>query len=292
VGLPKHRPIQTDQDETADWMNAPEFEYDVAFSFASEDKNYVERVVDALRGRARVFFASLEPVTLWGEDLYVNLDKVYREKSRFCVMFISRHYAEKWWTNHERRSAQARALENNQVYILPARFDDTEIPGVLDTIGHIDLRQLSPEQFAAILMEKIEGSRQAAATVKPSRWGWLRGWRRHFLLAGGVLVAPLLAGSLALVYSHRPIGRAKPAADNQAPAAVVPPAACEPSTRSSAEVPAPAPARGCREVEFELQDGLHAVRCVCDGNRVVGTSLSFFPGRKTESLRMEKWRCP
>lgn len=59
----------------------------------------------------------------------MHLDEVYRKKSGFCVMFISKHYALKAWTNHERASAQARAFTENQKYVLPARLDDTEIPG-------------------------------------------------------------------------------------------------------------------------------------------------------------------
>jgi len=44
-------------------------------------------------------------------------------------MFISKEYAEKPWTKHERRSDLSRALEEDE-YVLPARFDDTELPGL------------------------------------------------------------------------------------------------------------------------------------------------------------------
>ncbi len=48
-------------------------------------------------------------------------------------MFLSRNYAAKLWTNHEREAAQARAFRENEEYILPIRLDDTEIPGILQT---------------------------------------------------------------------------------------------------------------------------------------------------------------
>src|SRR5215813_13480167 len=103
--------------------------YDVALSFAGEDRLYVEKVAFALRNEGvKIFYDDYEKVTLWGRDLYAHLDWVYRGASRYCVVFISRHYAEKVWTNHERASAQARALIENQEYVLPARFDDTEVP--------------------------------------------------------------------------------------------------------------------------------------------------------------------
>ena len=118
----------------------PNFEWDICLSFAGEDRPYVEQVAEALRAsRVRVFYDKYEQAALWGKDLYVHLDEVYRTKARFCVMFASKHYAEKLWTNHERSSAQARAFKENKEYILPARFDDTEIPGLLPTIGYLSL---------------------------------------------------------------------------------------------------------------------------------------------------------
>lgn len=73
-------------------------------------------------------------------------------------MFISKHYEQKLWTNHERSSAQDRAFRENQEYILPARFDDTEIPGIRSTTGHISLNKLSPVDFAEIIRTKVKGS--------------------------------------------------------------------------------------------------------------------------------------
>ena len=70
-------------------------------------------------------------------------------------MFISRHYAEKVWTKHERRSALARALEERVEYVLPARFDDTEIPGLRPTIHYQDLRNLTPVQLGDLILQKL-----------------------------------------------------------------------------------------------------------------------------------------
>jgi hypothetical protein len=58
-------------------------------------------------------------------------------------MFISADYAEKVWTRHERRSALARVIEEGGDYLLPARFDDTELPGLRPTTAYVDLRQIA-----------------------------------------------------------------------------------------------------------------------------------------------------
>lgn len=70
-------------------------------------------------------------------------------------MFISQHYARKLWSNHERRSALARSVEERQEYILPARFDDTKLPGIRPTLSYVDLRTRAPEQLGALILEKL-----------------------------------------------------------------------------------------------------------------------------------------
>src|ERR1019366_4364118 len=104
-----------------------------------------------------------EQAALWGEDLYVYLDNVYRKATQYCVMFISDAYARKLWTNHERMSLQARDFVNaHPGSVLPARFDDTEIPGLRPQIGYVDLRDMAPRELARVIAEKVRGKRQEA----------------------------------------------------------------------------------------------------------------------------------
>src|SRR5271156_6159121 len=87
------------------------YDYDVCLSFAGEDRKYVRAVADELRNAGvRVFYDEYEEVMLWGKVLFQHLDYVYQQAARFCVVFISSCYAEKLWTKHEIKSAQARAF--------------------------------------------------------------------------------------------------------------------------------------------------------------------------------------
>ncbi|MCL6324726.1 MULTISPECIES: toll/interleukin-1 receptor domain-containing protein [Pectobacterium] len=130
--------------------------YDVVLSFAGEDRAYVAQVADYLESKGvDAFYDEYETTTLWGKDLVEHLESVYRRQGRFCIMFISKHYAEKMWTRHERKSALSRAIEERTEYVLPVRFDDTEIPGLLPTIGYLDLRQRSPEYLGERILEKL-----------------------------------------------------------------------------------------------------------------------------------------
>lgn len=133
-----------------------EKEFDVALSFAGEDRKYVENVANILHEMSiRVFYDKHETITLWGKDLFTFLEDIYQNKARFTILFCSKNYAKKLWSNHERRAAQAKAFESNKEYILPARFDDTKIPGILPTTGYVDLNDYSPEEFAKLIKEKI-----------------------------------------------------------------------------------------------------------------------------------------
>jgi hypothetical protein len=132
------------------------YKYDVCLSFAGADRPYVKKVAEALQAAGiRTFFDEYEEVDLWGKDLFTHLDDVYSNAARYCILFISRAYKERVWTNHERTSAQARAIEQHAEYILPARFDDTEIPGVGSTTGHIDLKKHTPASFAGLIAKKV-----------------------------------------------------------------------------------------------------------------------------------------
>lgn len=134
-------------------------QYDIAISFAGEDRNIASEYANKLkRNRVSVFYDNFENENLWGKDLYEKLDEIYRKQAKYCVMFISSHYAKKLWTSHERKSAQARAFKENKEYILPVKLDDTEVPGIRETIGYLDLRTMSIDELVSITLKKLRGA--------------------------------------------------------------------------------------------------------------------------------------
>lgn len=133
-----------------------DYKYDITFSFAGEDREYVEQVAKILVDKGiKVFYDKFEEVDLWGKDLAVHFDFVYRKGAKYCVPFISENYKNKIWTNHEIKTAISRAIETNGEYILPAKFDDTEIDGIRPSLGFIDLRSTGPEDFANLIIKKL-----------------------------------------------------------------------------------------------------------------------------------------
>lgn len=140
-----------------------EYMYDVALSFANEQREYVESVAKRLSQlEVRCFYDNDEKVDLWGKNLLKYLDEIYLKKSRYCVMFISKEYKEKYWTQYESESIEERSFyqnddENFQQYILPVRFDNTKIPGIRSSLGYICAQEVSPEELAEMIYTKLHG---------------------------------------------------------------------------------------------------------------------------------------
>jgi hypothetical protein len=135
---------------------ASQYEYQVALSFAGEDRAYAEELAEILSSKnISVFYDKYEKAQLWGKDLYQHLQKVYRDMAQFCVVFLSNSYAEKLWTKHELKQAQTRAFKESEEYILPIKIDSTEIPGINETIGYIDLREDNISTVADLILQKL-----------------------------------------------------------------------------------------------------------------------------------------
>lgn len=157
LARPAQAPIRPADSLTSSFTDT----YDVCLSFAGEQRDYVQRIASELKAAGlSVFYDQDEDIApkLWGKDLGEYLDYIYRQGSRFCVMFISADYADKAWTRHERRSTLARVIEEGGEYLLPARFDDTELPGLHPTIGYLDLRQVAPATLVDFVLKKLEAA--------------------------------------------------------------------------------------------------------------------------------------
>jgi len=147
---------------------APKFQ--VALSYASEQRDYVERVAQALETAAvSFFFDRYETADMWGKDLAVHVDEVFRKDAYFVVFFVSKEYVAKTWPRREFQSALARAIVEKREYLLPVRFDDSELPGLVPTIAFVTADEHTPEQVADLICQKLGSATlpKAPATAAP-----------------------------------------------------------------------------------------------------------------------------
>jgi hypothetical protein len=132
------------------------YDYEIALSFAGTERLIAARLAELLSEQnVRVFYDLDEQAALWGKDLYQDFQRIYRDRAKYCVVILSQAYAERLWSRHELRQAQARAFRDNREYILPLRVDDTEVPGVNPTVGYVDLRKYQLEQVRDLILEKL-----------------------------------------------------------------------------------------------------------------------------------------
>ncbi len=98
--------------------------YDVAISFAREDRSVAREIAKLLRNEGiSVFFDEHASAELWGRDLYEHLRKMYKE-SRLCIVLISKNYSKSSWTHSELRNLLAHAMRRPSFSILPIHLSD------------------------------------------------------------------------------------------------------------------------------------------------------------------------
>ena len=133
--------------------------FDVAISFAGPERKFAEELANRIRGAGfEVFYDDFYPAQLWGKNLYEFFHEIYSKRARFCVIFVSQAYAKRFWTNHERQSAQERMFrEKGREYILPICVDETDLPGMLGTIGYVLIEQ-GIDYIAELLIEKLKAA--------------------------------------------------------------------------------------------------------------------------------------
>ena len=134
-------------------MNAQN-QYEVALSFAGEQREYVEKVARALQNRRiAVFYDAYE--NLWGKNLAEELQDVFENRADYVVIFISKEYIQKEWTIHERKSIMSRAVKNRGDDILPVRFDDTTVPGLPTATHYKNACDHTPAELAVMIAQKL-----------------------------------------------------------------------------------------------------------------------------------------
>ena len=81
---------------TATEGNRPAPTYQVALSFAGEQRDYVEVVARALHARGiTVLYDRFEAATLWGKDGVEFFHQLFAADTAYVVMFISKEYVAK-----------------------------------------------------------------------------------------------------------------------------------------------------------------------------------------------------
>lgn len=136
------------------WGEADHF--DVAISFASEQREYARHLANYLKeNNIMVFFDEFEQTEMWGEDGLEYLENIYTKKSDYVIMLLSQNYIDRAWPSYERKQILGRQFLEKESVILPVSFDDVKIPGLPPQIFYLNGDQLNPNEVGAMAKEKI-----------------------------------------------------------------------------------------------------------------------------------------
>lgn len=132
------------------------FEYDVALSFAGEDRAIAQQLADNLKYHGmRVFIDTYERSRLWGRHLRNIFQLVYGPKSRYVIVLISQYYPIKDWTDYEFSIILAESKKRNHDFILPVKIDDTKIVGIHEDVFYLSLEEYGIEGIVQSFLEKM-----------------------------------------------------------------------------------------------------------------------------------------
>jgi len=131
----------------------------VAFSFAGEIRDYVEKVAHILAAnysKKHIFYDKFHRAELSTVDMGFRLAQIYREDSDLVVLMICRDYDQKRWTGWEFHHIYDTYSIKESHRLMLCRFDKVVIKGLSDNAGYIELDELTPEQTAALITERLE----------------------------------------------------------------------------------------------------------------------------------------
>lgn len=125
------------------------YTYEIALSFAREQRDYVRAVNEALKAlNVKTFYDNDHAVDLWGKNHTEELPRIYAEDSHLVLMFISKQYVERRWPRHESRAILTEMTQRGTPYLLPVRFDDTPVPGLDAGWHYLTVKEFTPEKLA------------------------------------------------------------------------------------------------------------------------------------------------
>ena len=143
--------------------------YDIAVSFAQEQRDYVHAIVVAAKALAlKVFYEPDMTNAWWGLNFVQERRKVYGQRALHFVPFISAKYLTDGMPLDGFSAAMVRAIDRGDRYILPVLVGDVAVPPELLSphIGVMRAGDHTPEELAAHMRVVVDHSRQRGMVAR------------------------------------------------------------------------------------------------------------------------------
>ncbi|MDB5150459.1 MAG: hypothetical protein JWQ57_4479 [Mucilaginibacter sp.] len=135
-------------------MRAP-FEYDIAISFAEEDRNAALALALALEasGVKKVYYYPDQPGATTGKVLKDELRAIYSDRAEFAVALLSEDYLKKEHSMVEMEAIKIRMKqETEKTYLIPVVMEDAfiDLMPEIKAIGYLKW-EANPKRIASVI---------------------------------------------------------------------------------------------------------------------------------------------
>ena len=114
------------------------YEFDVAISFAGENRDLARKFSDKLElFDVSVFYDELYESNLLGRALSKQFTRIFNEDSRFVLCLLDAHHHDKIWPTFERETFRVRVQDEA---IIPAYLDNTRFLGIPEDLYGFDMK--------------------------------------------------------------------------------------------------------------------------------------------------------
>ncbi len=133
--------------------------YNLAFSFAGEDRGIVSQIADRFKSHKpyRIFYDEWFSSELLGKSLTEEFSGIYGHPKTIIIVFVSQYYLNKEWTIYERRSVIEGKFREDSKLVIPVILDrDVVLPGIpTKTVGYIDFEVSGLEGTEKLIRETL-----------------------------------------------------------------------------------------------------------------------------------------
>ncbi|MGH8510350.1 MAG: tetratricopeptide repeat protein [Gammaproteobacteria bacterium] len=138
----------------------------IAFSFAGEKRGFVAKVAAILAAeftKKAILYDKFHEAEFGRRDLGIYLPELYHKHSDLIVVVICRDYQTKEWCGLEWTAIHALLKNRKDDMVMLCRFDRATVTGLYDTAGYVDFDDKTPEQAAAVILERFALNKGRAA---------------------------------------------------------------------------------------------------------------------------------
>jgi hypothetical protein len=142
----------------------------VAISYAGEKRDFVAKVARALAdrfGERCILYDKYHEAEFARADLAFHLPALYHDQADLVVAVLCKDYDQKEWCGLEWNALYGLLMKRRASDVMLCRFDRVEGRGLYGLAGFVDLDQKSPEEVAALVLERL-ALNEASAQAQPA----------------------------------------------------------------------------------------------------------------------------